>query len=738
MNKDFFKNPNTDARYSISPFWFWNDLIIDEKTNEQLKMMSRINAKQPIIHARSGLLNEYLSEDWFNRIENVIQEAKKNDMKVWLYDENNWPSGNCSWSITKDKNKREQYIIMDTIKLEAGDKFNINIYKENEIHICGHQGFNNQDFDMICDSEIIGVTAFTKNDDNGFSIIEYADKNGDINYIVEEDTDILIIKKVCNPYEPFGKYCVDYMSKDAIREFIDKTHMKYYEHFKDEFGKTIRGIFMDETRFFNSFPWTDTFPEEFLERKGYNIIPLLPLLLIETEKSKYVRYDYYDVISDLMREATFKQIYDWCDEHGIETTGHFLGEETLASQCRFNGDIMRMYRDFHVPGIDHLGNGIGSLDAKICSSAAHNYGKNIVSCESFGASGWDITFEEMVKISNWLFQQGINMIIPHGFYYSIRDERKNDWPPSYFFQWKYWDKMIIYSNMAARMSYMLQDGRWEADILVYYPIETFWSKFKPDQRISTCYFKDGPLIEDNDAKYIDNQFQVLCSSLLNKNLDFDILNSDAIDNFEVKNGKIINRINGAEFSIFVLPFVEIIPDKVVKLLDDFISDGGNVISYKSHLDYVVNKNGNHFTKYDLNNLNKNSIVLNKISDVIDECKSSVKLPFEILCGIDEVCRSQMSYPDRIHDPYLHGGEQQYGIGVTRYIKKGKRIFNFTNYNNKEENLYLAIESNSIPEIFIPESGEIKIIEEYKIQDNRYTFSIKIPKNRAYFIVCSIE
>lgn len=98
----------------------------------------------------------------------------------------------------------------------------------------------------------------------------------------------------------------------------------------------------------------------------------------------------------------------------------------------------------------------------------------------------------------------------------------------------------------------------------------------------------------------------------------------------------------------------------------------------------------------------------------------------------------MSYPDRIHDSYLHGGEQQYGIGVTRYINKGKRIFNFTNYNNKEENLYLAIESNSIPEIFIPESGEIKIIEEYKIQDNRYTFSIKIPKNRAYFIVCSIE
>ncbi len=71
---------------------------------------------------------------------------------------------------------------------------------------------------------------------------------------------------------------------------------------------------------------------------------------------------------------------------------------------------MRHFKYFHVPGIDHLGNGIGSLDAKFCTSAAHNYGRIEISCEAFGASGWDITFEEMIKISNWLYQQGINIM----------------------------------------------------------------------------------------------------------------------------------------------------------------------------------------------------------------------------------------------------------------------------------------------------------------------------------------
>ncbi len=725
MNKEFFTNPKGNPDYTIAPFWFWNDLITDKKTSEQLSMMNRINACQPIIHSRMGLINEYLSEDWFARIEDAVKQAKKTDMKVWLYDEDNWPSGNCSWQITKEEKYREHFLQFEVFFLKKGEKISVDVNEKQYLNITVFEDANEEVkwVDNFNNTDILNLTA---------------DNDSIFSYHAKTNVDIYAVSVGVDDYETGGKFSIDYLSKDAIRKFIESTHEKYAERFKEEFGKVIKGIFMDETRFCNALPWTDTLREEFKQRKGYDIVPLLPLLIKTSEKSKFIRYDYFDVVSDLYREASFKQIYDWCEEHNLKTTGHLLGEETLATQSYFGGDLMRHFKYFHIPGIDHLGNGIGSLDAKFVTSAAHNYGKTQISCEAFGASGWDITFEEMVKISNWLFQQGINIIIPHGFYYSIRGERFNDFPPSYFYQWKYWDQMPIYADMAARMSSILSDGRHEADILVYYPMETFWNYYEPDLKEKTGFWEEGPWIEDEQAKFIDNQYQLLCNKLLDKNLDYDIFNSDAVENFKVEDGKLVNSLTGESFCVFVLPLTEMIPEKVVILLNKFTAQGGKVISYASDPKYVVAKNGEHFRKEKLSSLDTDYFLeAKKISDIVEECLQTIDLPFEILCGVDEVSRTLSSYPARLIDPYIHDGEQQYGIGVTRYIKVDKRILNFTNYNDKDENLKVKVESTTIPEIYIPETGEIIQIEDYKKDRGKYEFNFKLVKNRTYFVVCGL-
>ena len=46
-----------------------------------------------VIHARVGLTVPYLSETWFDRCGLALDEAAGRGMKVWLYDEDNWPSG---------------------------------------------------------------------------------------------------------------------------------------------------------------------------------------------------------------------------------------------------------------------------------------------------------------------------------------------------------------------------------------------------------------------------------------------------------------------------------------------------------------------------------------------------------------------------------------------------------------------------------------------------------------------
>ena len=54
---------------------------------------------QFLIYARSGLQYKYMGEEWLHAVETCCREAEQSGMKVWLYDEYNWPSGTCKGRV---------------------------------------------------------------------------------------------------------------------------------------------------------------------------------------------------------------------------------------------------------------------------------------------------------------------------------------------------------------------------------------------------------------------------------------------------------------------------------------------------------------------------------------------------------------------------------------------------------------------------------------------------------------
>ena len=79
--------------YASIPFWSWNYRLEPEKLKEQIGWMKRQGLGGFIIHARKGLLTEYMGEEWLSCVGVCIEEAERLGMEVWLYDENGWPSG---------------------------------------------------------------------------------------------------------------------------------------------------------------------------------------------------------------------------------------------------------------------------------------------------------------------------------------------------------------------------------------------------------------------------------------------------------------------------------------------------------------------------------------------------------------------------------------------------------------------------------------------------------------------
>ena len=64
-------------------------------------------------------------------------------------------------------------------------------------------------------------------------------------------------------------------------------------------------------------------------------------------------------------------------------------EPTLVSQGDSNGEVMRIYQHFDIPGIDILYNAREYTTAKQAQSAVHQYGRKEMMSELYGVCGYD-------------------------------------------------------------------------------------------------------------------------------------------------------------------------------------------------------------------------------------------------------------------------------------------------------------------------------------------------------------
>ena len=89
--KALFKDPPRED--STGPLWVWNDMLTERQVRETLRDLASQKVKQVWVHPRPGLMTPYLSKDWFGLWKAALDEARRLDMNVWIYDENSYPSG---------------------------------------------------------------------------------------------------------------------------------------------------------------------------------------------------------------------------------------------------------------------------------------------------------------------------------------------------------------------------------------------------------------------------------------------------------------------------------------------------------------------------------------------------------------------------------------------------------------------------------------------------------------------
>ena len=524
MRKEF-ANPSNQFR--PIPFWSWNGQLEKAELEYQIEEMKKAGVGGYFMHARSGLKIEYLSKEWFDLISCGIQKGREMDLDVWAYDEEGWPSGFAGGLVpSMSEDFHAKFMTLEHGLTTAGwDKAAIiSLYKYR---------IKEQSFRKI---------------------------NADPECTCEEGEELLAVIRHTNPFY------IDTMNKRAVDAFITCTHEEYFARFGEDFGTRMKGFFTDEPRFscdhFGELPWSDDLPAEFLQQYGYDLCDHLPALYLRTGNYEKYRYDFWQLVNRLFAENYMKNIYDWCQAHGCKSTGHIMMEESIFSQMTSTGGVMPLYEYFHVPGIDWLRRRIDSpVIGKQVGSAACQLGKKQVLTESFALCGWDVSFEEMKWIAEWQFVNGVNQICQHLEAYTIKGERKRDYPPSLFVQQTWWDEYKHFNDYLGRLCVVLSQGDQTADVLVLHPMHSGYITY------------DGTRTEE--IRQLDDSFTKTCEILSASHISYHLGDETIISRHgKVDGGKFI--VGKIAYKAVIMPDMFAVNTNTVQLLLTFLENSGHV------------------------------------------------------------------------------------------------------------------------------------------------------------------
>ena len=455
---------NPDDEFSPIPFWFFNDEPDEQKIRGQLEDFREKGVCGIVLHPRIGIPKEikYLSEEYFNIIRFIVETADELNMKIVLYDEGMYPSGSAHGMVVKENSE----------------------YASKGITLVSELG--NQTVLAELDDGRYLVKDFTRGTIRG---IHFGEDDG--------ETEAPLSADILNP--------------DAVSTFIHLTHDQYYKHLQRYFGKTIIGFFTDEPcalgRNAGNFrEWAEGMELE-IQELGGNIKKLEGLFTGEENPTTVL---YRRLVKRHLRENFYSQLSNWCSEHGIAFMGHPAESDDVEEELYFQipGQDLIMRRV--VPKTGGLLEP-DSVQAKLTADIARHLGCRRNGNECFGVCyrdniPWYFTGEDMKWYIDWLAIRGVNLFIPHAFYYSIDGARTGERPPDVGPNNIWWEHYKQFSDYMKRLSFLMTDSVNGAKIAVLcdnnrVPCETVAAFYEhqvefnylPVAMLSACRVENGQL-----------------------------------------------------------------------------------------------------------------------------------------------------------------------------------------------------------------------------------------------------
>ncbi len=694
--REAFANP--PAAYRSAPLWVWNDQMCEEQITFQLNELKTHGFGGAFVHPRPGLITEYLSEEWFRLWDFALQTAKGLDIKLYIYDENSYPSGFAGGHVSSS--------LPDC--LASGITYKVTA-----------------DPREVNGKPIIKAFSCTK-EGEGLVIREDITLYPCTEWSAYGDTFFVVM-----PVKPqttgwlAGFAYVDLLRPEVTELFLQTTYEAYYKRFGSDFGDSIPAIFTDEPYLGSGGVYGDGAPalpfsywlaNEFEVQHGYNLLANLPCIFKNLEGAQFrypaekVRYDYYTTLHTLWTKNFVEPMGKWCKEHNIAWTGHYLEHQWPFAYAACPSPALQSHYEYHQwPAIDMLlSNYLRDTESHALTltiqeirSAANQFKKERTLCELYGAGGWDSTFEDYKRMGDWVLVNGINFINQHLTYCTITGARKRDHPQSFDWREPWWNEYTQMNDYLGRVSYLLSQGMMQQRILVLNPTTSGYLIPYEEERGSVFSGAGTDAIRNPDMQLFLETLQ----SLTNHQWDYDLGDEYTMQRHaSVENGKL--RVGEQHYEVVVVPGdMKNMLKSTASLLSQLMKSGGCVISCGNPGSYI------------------DGLRDSAAYDALCNMWTAVESPE----ALNTQLQAQLTTRIASSAPWVTGVTH-----MRRLLDDGREIYFFVNHHMSVFETSLTLHGTFISQwnLF---SGKVEPVR-CEVKDGRVTFGLSLQRNQSVLLV----
>ena len=230
--------------------------------------------------------------------------------------------------------------------------------------------------------------------------------------------------------------------------------------------------------------WSKSFPDEFKKKRGYSIVPWIPVLTGRVVQSRLdsekFLWDFRKTIGELITENHYEVIGDELHKRGMKRY-----TESHENMRIYLADGMDVKRKSDIPMSAMWQPGAlaegpdeeirSRADIRESASVAHLYGQNIVAGESMTTvrNSFSPHPGTLKRTADVEMASGLNRFVVHTSVHQPIDSLFPGFSLGPFGQWftrqETWaDQAKAWTNYLARSCYLLQQGKFVADVLYYH------------------------------------------------------------------------------------------------------------------------------------------------------------------------------------------------------------------------------------------------------------------------------